>query len=122
MAKFSKGAFMAVAGILRLVMEETDPMPTISPKEVVLRCAGKIADIFERDNEAFDRHHFLAVVRGDRPVNSKPPSHAERAAGRAEDFIKVCTNSKCLANLYQYYKRCPHCGHKLIEPDPNPPA
>jgi hypothetical protein len=32
-----------------------------------------VADNLEQDNPAFNREHFLAVVRGEREINSKPP-------------------------------------------------
>lgn len=37
-----------------------------------IEIAGFAADLFERDNSRFDRAHFLAVVRGERPVDSRP--------------------------------------------------
>lgn len=42
-------------------------------KEFVEIIATRLADIFQNDNSRFDREHFLAVVRGKRPVNSRPP-------------------------------------------------
>lgn len=35
-----------------------------------------IADVLAKDNPRFDREHFLAVVRGERALNSKPPRKA----------------------------------------------
>ncbi len=36
------------------------------------RITQDFADLFECDNSRFNREHFLAVVRGERPVNSRP--------------------------------------------------
>lgn len=35
--------------------------------------AGFIADALELDNPRFHHGHFLAVVRGEREINSRPP-------------------------------------------------
>ena len=32
-----------------------------------------LAEMFRKDNPAFDRDHFLAVIRGERDINSRPP-------------------------------------------------
>jgi len=34
--------------------------------------AGFIADALEADNPAFNHEHFLAVVRGEKDLNSRP--------------------------------------------------
>ena len=33
----------------------------------------EIADALKRDNPRFNREHFLAVVRGEKPLESRPP-------------------------------------------------
>jgi len=33
----------------------------------------ELADALKRDNGRFDREHFLAVVRGERELQSRPP-------------------------------------------------
>ncbi len=38
--------------------------------------ANEIADALKRDNPRFDKEHFLAVVRGEKDVNSRPRSCA----------------------------------------------
>lgn len=38
----------------------------------VTAAAELIANVCKNDNPAFDREHFLAVVRGDRDINSRP--------------------------------------------------
>lgn len=34
--------------------------------------AARIADVLVTDNPRFDREHFLAVVRGEKDLNSRP--------------------------------------------------
>ena len=38
----------------------------------VLACAKEIADALEHDNSRFNRDHFLAVVRGEKDLHSRP--------------------------------------------------
>ena len=38
----------------------------------ILAAAEEIADSLARDNARFDREHFLAVVRGEKSLNSRP--------------------------------------------------
>ena len=65
MAKFSKQHYQAVASILLRAYDDN----LISNARV----GEDFADLFERDNSRFNREHFLAVVRGERLVNSRPP-------------------------------------------------
>jgi len=37
---------------------------------------SEIAAMLKRDNSRFDREHFLAVVRGERELQSRPPRKA----------------------------------------------
>lgn len=70
MAKFSKIHYQAVARILidarELERRGTEP-------DLLEWIGYSLANLFENDNERFDREHFLAVVRGERGVNSRPP-------------------------------------------------
>jgi len=38
----------------------------------VLSAAEEIADALQRDNSWFNREHFLAVVRGEKELHSRP--------------------------------------------------
>jgi len=38
----------------------------------VILAACEIADSLQRDNSRFNRKHFLAVVRGEKDLNSRP--------------------------------------------------
>jgi hypothetical protein len=42
----------------------------------VERIADSIAALMANDNARFDREHFLAVVRGERELQSRPPRKA----------------------------------------------
>jgi hypothetical protein len=63
MAKFSRKHYQDVARIVK----------NIRPLDQLLDVAGAFVTLFEADNNRFDREHFLAVVRGERAVNSRPP-------------------------------------------------
>lgn len=54
------------------------------------RVSESIATVFERDNPRFDAAHFLAVVRGERELTSRPPRRDITSGGRnlAVDYIK----------------------------------
>lgn len=41
-------------------------------KEGIESVTSKMADCLETGNPRFDREHFLAVVRGEKELNSKP--------------------------------------------------
>ena len=68
MAKFSKKHYQAIAGILA---KHYDDRLNLSVKTGCI--AEDLADLFAGDNCCFRREQFLAVVRGERPVNSRPP-------------------------------------------------
>jgi len=45
----------------------------------VMAVAEELGLALKRDNDRFDREHFLAVVRGERELQSRPPkSQAEK--------------------------------------------
>jgi hypothetical protein len=79
MAVFSKKHYQATAEILRVHRNRavnhganyaTD---TNEALDTIDELTGEFADTFARDNPAFNREHFLAVVRGERAVTSRPP-------------------------------------------------
>lgn len=76
MAKFSKQHYQAIAGLLK---DHTQKMPlegeafAICRPHIIDGLAQDLAFIFERDNSRFSREQFLAVVRGERAINSRPP-------------------------------------------------
>lgn len=39
----------------------------------------EIADALARDNARFDKDHFVAVVRGERDLHSRPPRKGQRS-------------------------------------------
>lgn len=70
MAKFSKQHYQVIAQILAAHVTRA---ASNSPGPHIAVLANDLADLFGRDNSRFNREHFLAVVRGERPVNSRPP-------------------------------------------------
>ncbi|MDE1767487.1 MAG: hypothetical protein KGI27_14625 [Thaumarchaeota archaeon] len=78
MAKFSKQHYQEFAGIFR---EEFDSIVRANEPVAYKHAAAdkmwgviqRVSDLFERDNERFNRDHFMAVIKGERPVNSRPP-------------------------------------------------
>ena len=38
----------------------------------IMNVASELADSLARDNSRFDKDHFLAVVRGEKELNSRP--------------------------------------------------
>ena len=80
MAKFSKQHYQAVANILleareaeRVALAERERDIVMWTHHGLAVAANLFAELFQRDNSRFSREHFLAVVRGERPVNSRPP-------------------------------------------------
>jgi hypothetical protein len=45
----------------------------------VLNVAEEIADTLQRDNSRFNREHFLAVVRGEKDLHSRPSRNGVRS-------------------------------------------
>ena len=70
MAKFSKQHYQAIASILIYAKGCAE---CHTPNETIAHIAHDLAIEFERDNKRFNLEHFLAVVRGERAVNSRPP-------------------------------------------------
>ncbi len=74
MAKFSKRHYQFVAEKLFYATQwESSKREQETIDYTIRRLAEVFADEFECDNERFNREHFLAVVRGERPINSRPP-------------------------------------------------
>jgi hypothetical protein len=66
MAKLSRPAYQLIAGALNKAYQDAPTNETIEAAEI-------LADALERDNPAFRRDHFMAVIRGEAEVDSKPP-------------------------------------------------
>ena len=74
MAKFSKQHYQAIASEFSYVRSLLHYPEDVQRAEFLDILARRLAtEIFERDNSRFNREHFLAVVRGERAVNSRPP-------------------------------------------------
>jgi len=71
MAKFSKQHYQTVAGVLSRAREFSETLAlNVYTIEAI---SERLALAFKDDNKRFDYEHFLAVVHGERPVNSRPP-------------------------------------------------
>jgi len=61
---------------------------------VVYGVACDIAFELEKTNKAFDREHFLAIVRGERELNSKPNRKHELIITCFHDAMAECSCGK----------------------------
>lgn len=106
MAKFSKGQYVVLMRALSLARDNVKVESKLSiasyeaeldhlAKHVTIpislspetwakfgfeTAAKYIADALGMDNPKFDRSHFLAVVRGEKPVNSRPASSSSSSS------------------------------------------
>lgn len=74
-AKFSKRHYIVVADVLA-----TEYRQAANPSKelgAIYRIAYTLADKFAADNSRFSTEHFLAVVRGEKGLNSRPSRPAE---------------------------------------------
>jgi len=69
--------YILIAEVLRIEYLNCDD--GYRAEEAIHRIAMEMADMLHRDNPRFDREHFLAVVRGERELQSRSPkSQAEK--------------------------------------------
>jgi hypothetical protein len=61
--------YVLIADALR---EYYQHVPENGMKLLVGEVAANVAEHLKRDNPRFDREHFLAVVRGEKPLQSRP--------------------------------------------------
>lgn len=66
--------FILLAGALRDQFQQSTDNPSRLSTEAdgVFIAACALADALQRDNSRFNREHFLAVVRGDKDLHSRP--------------------------------------------------
>ena len=66
--------YIILAEALRKQYQELDHPagPAAHENDGVLYAAIEIADALQRDNSRFNREHFLAVVRGEKGLHSRP--------------------------------------------------
>lgn len=63
--------YIAIAEVFQRAMFRYDD--NSAGKEALLNAADMLAGVMYDDNPRFDREHFLAVVRGERELQSRPP-------------------------------------------------
>lgn len=79
MATFSKRHYVVIANVLRGEYAQSGEHE--HERAMVYIVADALADELERDNPSFNREHFLAVVRGEREPDSRPPRSGSRSQG-----------------------------------------
>ena len=79
MANFNRRHYIAVAEVLRVhtkraqnLEQPNDSEARVGALRTMREVSQEFADTFARDNYRFDRDHFLAVVRGEKDLNSRP--------------------------------------------------
>jgi hypothetical protein len=65
--------YIMLAENLRWARENTPEPAYENDPDPVMLIAARLADRIHDDNPRFDPEHFLAVVRGERELNSRPP-------------------------------------------------
>ena len=58
--------------------------------------AMELCDSLHRDNPRFDRAHFLAVVRGEKELTSKPDARTEKCKHIRHDIDGSCKDCGCI--------------------------
>ena len=119
--KFTQKHFRDVAEILRVHFNRAthEPRTVIgdAKTDAVESIALEFSDLFARVNPKFDRDLFLAVVRGDKPVNARPskkqPPALERAA---QDVIDNWENGN-LAESVQVLAEVLQAAQETALPD-----
>lgn len=73
-SKFSKRHYIDVAEILkyRLAAEKSSATESAAGIHAVYDVILSFADFFGNDNPLFNRAHFIAVVEGEKALNSRP--------------------------------------------------
>jgi hypothetical protein len=61
-----------IAEVLRWARENDIDKEILEEEGPAVAIAARLADRLQDDNSRFDRDHFLAVVRGEKDLNSRP--------------------------------------------------
>lgn len=64
--------YVLIAGALYQEWKDGVDGLSVAACRHVEQIAASLADALAQDNPRFDREHFLAVVRGERAIGSKP--------------------------------------------------
>jgi hypothetical protein len=65
--------YILIANALRIPYTSFENKPSYSRELSGVECAAiAITDALAEDNPKFNREHFLAVVHGERDINSRP--------------------------------------------------
>lgn len=77
--------YISVAGVLQntfsfyVQSEKAGNGDRKEQRGIVLSIAEALADQFHDDNPRFDRNHFLAVVRDEKDLNSRPSRNGSQS-------------------------------------------
>ncbi len=69
--------YILIAEALRNYSLETNA--GYNSDSAVLEVSSRIADALEQDNPKFNREHFLAVVRNEKSLNSRPSRNGRQS-------------------------------------------
>lgn len=64
--------YILIAEALQYTWKEEVNQDDVTEERVFFDTAENIANALQKDNSRFNREHFLAVVRGEKDLNSRP--------------------------------------------------
>jgi hypothetical protein len=87
MAKFSKSHYQLIAKVFHNEYAQSGTNGT--ERTLIFVLAEALAQELRHDNPAFNYEHFLAVVKGEAEVDSKPPHSTFNSRCRVSNCHKV---------------------------------
>jgi len=81
--------YIVLARALKLAREDEMRSGQMWRESGVRTAAQFIANELEDENPRFDRHHFFAVVMGEKALTSKPPRKVRIAESAASEQEKI---------------------------------
>jgi ribosomal protein S27E len=118
-AKFSRQHYIAVADALRKAHDDT-PADVKADSCPVCYAANYITDAFAQDNPRFNREHFLAVVKGERELTSRPPRNGPCRVTQPSNKLRVeCMECSKRFSTTSMLPECPKCGSTDVDLTPD---
>ena len=71
--------YILIAEALRTTWKEEVNQEDVTEERVFFDTAENIVSALQKDNPRFNREHFLAVVRGEKDLNSRPARTKSKA-------------------------------------------
>lgn len=97
MAKFSRGAYQFIASTFRTCYAIEASYR--ERQSAVYFAAGEMARRLKGDNPIFDADHFLAVVRGEREIDSRPPRSSTQRC-KVDRCHHLCVPGKDVCDVH----------------------